>query len=317
MPLGTLDRTPPPFFRQGPSALSKLVFFSALALFLMVADVRFKVTEPLRSTLAVLLLPVQRLLAVPVELWNGGEGYFTGLRDAQAAERAARLRLAAQAERALRTDQLAQENERLRALLELRAATAVRSRPAELLYEAADAYSRKVIIDVGQAQGVVRGAPVVNEAGVLGQVTRVFARTAEVTLLTDKDAAIPVLNTRTQQRGAAFGGSAEGGMELRYASANADVQVGDLLHTSGLDGIYPPGLPVARVLSVERRVESGFARIVLQPAAPSDGVRHVLVLEPLQVQLPPPPEAEAAEKAEKAERPERQLSTPRRGASAP
>jgi rod shape-determining protein MreC len=315
MPLGTLDRTPPPFFRQGPSALSKLVFFSALALFLMVADVRFKVTEPLRGTLAVLLLPVQRLLAVPVEIWHGGEGYLTGLRDAQASEREARLRLAAQAERALRTEQLAKENERLRALLELRAATAVRSRPAELLYEAADAYSRKVIIDVGQAQGVVRGAPVVNEAGVLGQVTRVFARTAEVTLLTDKDAAIPVLNTRTQQRGAAFGGSAEGGMELRYASANADVQVGDLLHTSGLDGIYPPGLPVARVLSVERRVESGFARIVLQPAAPSDGVRHVLVLEPLQVQLPAPPAPEAG--AEAADRPERQLSTPRRGASAP
>lgn len=313
MPLGTLDRTPPPFFRQGPSALSKLVFFSALALFLMVADSRFQMVQPLRAGLAVVLLPAQRLLAVPVEIWEGGEGYLRGLQDAQTAEREARQRLVAQAERAQRTEQLAQENARLRALLELRAATTVRSRPAELLYEAADPYSRKVVIGGGMAQGVVRGSPVVNEAGVLGQVTRVFALTSEVTLLSDKDAAIPVLNTRTQQRGAAFGGGPGGGMELRYASANADVKEGDLLHTSGLDGIYPPGLPVARVASVERRVESGFARIVLQPTAQADGVRHVLVLEPLQAQLPPRPALEP----EVADKTERRLSTPRRGASAP
>ena len=313
MPLGTLDRTPPPFFRQGPSALSKLVFFSALALFLMVADTRFQMVQPLRAGLAVMLLPVQRVLAVPVGMWQGGEGYLRGLSGAQAAEREAQQRLVAQAERAQRTEQLAQENTRLRALLELRAATAVRSRPAELLYEAADPYSRKVLIDGGMVQGVVRGSPVVNEAGVLGQVTRVFALTSEVTLLSDKDAAIPVLNTRTQQRGAAFGGGPAGGMELRYASANADVKEGDLLHTSGLDGIYPPGLLVARVASVERRVESGFARIVLQPTAQADGVRHVLVLEPMQVQLPPRQAAEA----EVVEKAARRLSTPRRGASAP
>jgi rod shape-determining protein MreC len=313
MPLGTLDRTPPPFFRQGPSALSKLVFFSALAVFLMVADMRFSWTQPLRATLAVVLLPVQRTLAVPVEMWEGGEDYLRGLRSAQAAEREAQMRLAAQAERSLRTAQLQQENTRLRALLELREAVAVRSRPAEVLYEAADPYSRKVIIDRGATQGVVRGAPVINEAGVLGQVTRLYPLTAEVTLLADKDAAIPVLNVRTQQRNAAFGGAA-GGMELRYASANADVKVGDELQTSGLDGVYPPGLPVARVAAVERRVESGFARVLLTPVAQADGVRHVLVLEPMAAQLPARPEPEAAEKAE---RPERQLKTPRRAASTP
>ncbi len=313
MPLGTLDRTPPPFFRQGPSALSKLVFFSALAVFLMVADTRFNWTQPLRATLAVALLPVQRTLAVPVEMWEGGEDYLRGLRSAQAAEREAQQRLAAQAERSLRTAQLQQENTRLRALLELREAVAVRSRPAEVLYEAADPYSRKVIIDRGATQGVVRGAPVINEAGVLGQVTRLYPLTAEVTLLADKDAAIPVLNVRTQQRNAAFGGAA-GGMELRYASANADVKVGDELQTSGLDGVYPPGLPVARVASVERRVESGFARVLLTPVAQADGVRHVLVLEPLAGQLPARPEPEAVEKTG---RPDHQLKTPRRAASTP
>lgn len=316
MPLGTLDRSPPPFFRQGPSALSKLVFFSALAVFLMVADVRFKVVEPLRAGLAMVLLPVQRVLAVPLEMWDGGGDYLRGLHDAREAERQARLRMAAVAERAARTDQLAQENARLRALLDLRPALNVRSLPAEVMYEAADLYSRKVFIDRGLQHGVVLGAPVINEAGVLGQVTRAYALTAEVTLLADKDAAIPVLNTRTQQRSAAFGagGAGMGSMELRFMSGNADVQVGDVLQTSGLDGVYPPGLPVAKVASVDRRVESGFARIVLTPSAPSDGMRHLLVLEPVGLQLPPRPEPAVVEAAKA----ERQLKTPsRRAASAP
>ncbi len=294
MPLGTLDRTPPPFFRQGPSALTKLVFFSALALFLMVADARLRVADPLRQGLAMVLLPLQRALAVPVEMMEGGSDYLRGLNQAQREERAARLKSAAVSERAARTEQLAEENARLRALLALRPAIQVRSQPAEVLYEAADPYSRKVFIDRGKQQGVLLGSPVINESGVLGQVTQAYTWTSEVTLLSDKDAAIPVLNTRTQQRSAAFGGGGNNGMELRFMSGNADVQVGDLLHTSGLDGVYPPGLPVARVAAVERRVESGFARIRLTPAANADGVRHVLVLEPLSVQMPPRP-APAAE----------------------
>ncbi len=313
MPLGTLDRTPPPFFRQGPSALTKLIFFSALAVFLMVADTRFKVATPVRATLAVLLLPVQRTLAVPIEMVEGGSDYLGGLQQALTREAQARARLAAQAERVLRAEQMAQENARLRALLELRPALTGRAQPAEVMYEAADPYSRKVFIDRGTAQGVLLGSPVINEGGVLGQVTRVYALTAEVTLLADKDAAIPVLNTRTQQRSAAFGGGTPGGMELRFTSANADVLVGDLLQTSGLDGVYPPGLPVAKVAAVQRRVESGFARISLLPTANPDGVRHVLVLEPLNVQLPPRP-APAAEEA----KPERTLNAPgRKSASTP
>jgi rod shape-determining protein MreC len=313
MPLGTLDRTPPPFFRQGPSALTKLIFFSALAVFLMVADNRFQVAVPVRATLAVLLLPVQRTLAVPIEMAEGGSDYLGGLQQALTREAKAKALLAAQAERALRAEQLAQENARLRALLDLRPALTGRAQSAEVMYEAADPYSRKVFIDRGSAQGVVLGSPVINEAGVLGQVTRVYALNAEVTLLADKDAAIPVLNTRTQQRSAAFGGGTPGGMELRFTSANADVLVGDVLHTSGLDGVYPPGLPVAKVAAVQRRVESGFARISLLPTANPDGVRHVLVLEPLNVQLPPRP-APAADEA----KPERVLNAPgRKGASTP
>ena len=287
MSLGTIDRTPPPFFRQGPSALTKLAFFSALALFLMVADTRFEFAKPLRAVVATALLPVQRVLNVPVQLWQGGADYLRGLSGALANEKAAQEKLALQAERATRAERLERENERLRALLELRPSLQVRSIPAEVLYEAADPFSRKLFIDRGATQGVVLGAPVVGPDGVLGQVTRVFPLSSQVTLLIDKDAAIPVLNLRAQARSAAFGGAGGDVMELRYMAANADVQVGDELTTSGVDGVYPPGLSVARVMAVERRAESGFARILLAPSATADGVRHVLVLQPLNLQLPP------------------------------
>ena len=298
MTLGTIDRTPPPFFRQGPSALTKLALFSALAVFLMAADSRWSLTLPMRSALATALLPVQQGLQVPVALISNGMSYLQGIKEAQGAEAAARAQLARQSERAARTEQLAAENARLRALLELPPALQVKTVAAELLYEAGDPYSRKIFINRGATQGVVAGAPVINEAGVLGQVTEVYPLSAVVTLLIDRDAAIPVLNTRSQQRGAAFGG-AEGGsaMELRFMAGNADVQAGDLLTTSGVDGVYPPGLPVAKVARVDRRSDAGFARIVLLPVANLDNLRHLLVLEPLAAQMPPRPEAPVMDKA--------------------
>jgi len=281
MSYGTLDRNPPPFFRQGTSALTQLVLCAAFAVFLMVLDARFKLATPARAGLALVLYPVQRVLLTPVEAWENLGDYMRGTERAMEAENQARRQLVLQAEKFSRAEQLKAENQRLRALLDLRPALQVSSVSAEVLYEAADPYSRRVIIDRGRSQGVVAGSPVINDAGVLGQITRVYTLSSEVTLLSDKDAAIPVLNSRTQQRNAAFGSPDGSGMELRFLAANADVKVGDLMATSGLDGVYPPGLPVAKVTAVERRGDTSFARVSLQPVAQTDSVRHVLILQPL------------------------------------
>jgi rod shape-determining protein MreC len=289
MPLGTLERTPPPFFRQGHSAATRLAFFAALALFLMVADARFTVAAPLRQVLAAALLPLQAAAALPVQWLRGAAGYFEGLASAQRGQVEAREALARQAQEAMRAQQLERDNAGLRALLDLRPAIATRTVAAEVLYEAADPYSHKWVINRGSRDGVIVGSAVLNPQGVLGQVTRVYWQSAEVMLLADKDAAIPVVNARTGQRAAAFGGAGGGLMELRFTSANADVRQGDAYLTSGLDGVYPAGLQVATVLALERRAESGFARIQLAPSAAPDGVRFVLVVEPVGAQLPPRP----------------------------
>lgn len=291
MPLGTLDRTPPPFFKQGPSALSKLMVFSAVALFLMVADTRFAIVKPLRAALATALYPVQWLVMQPVEAAGQAGGFFASLHSAQQNEAAALQRLAGQAVRAQQVEQLSLENQRLRELLSMRERIGTTAMGAQVLYDAADPYARKVVIDRGQTHGIEAGSPVIDDSGVLGQVTRVYPLVSEVTLLTDRDQAIPVLNVRTGVRSVAYGQQAASGdaLELRYTLANADINQGDLLTTSGVDGVYPPGLPVARVVQVERRAESSFTRIVCEPLARVQGALHVLVLAPVGQALPPSP----------------------------
>lgn len=294
MPLGILDRTPPPFFRQGPSATTRLVFFASLAIFLMAADTRLGMIGPVRSAVSVVLNPVERALLAPIAGLAAAGDYLAGIHAARTAVRQANEQQAQQAQRLLEVDALRNENERLRALLELRPRVTTPASPAEVLYDAPDPYTRKVILDRGGHAGLLAGSPVIDERGVLGQVTRIYPLTAEVTLLTDRDAAIAVLNTRTRQRAVAYGDPASGGLELRFTAANADVQAGDLLTTSGLDGVFPEGLPVAKVTQVSRRADSAFAKISLAPVAPLDAIRDVLVLAPLASVLPPRPDPSPA-----------------------
>ena len=301
MPLATLDRTPPPFFKQGPSAFTRLMFFSALAIFLMVADARWKMTQPLRAAVATVLNPAQQALLAPSRGWDQLVHYFAGMDEARAVQARAQRLVTTQAERVMRMEELGRENARLRALLGLRPRIEVATSSAEILYDTQDPFTRKVVIDRGASQGVVLGSPVVDETGVLGQVTRVYPLTSEVTLVTDKDAAVPVVNVRTQQRGVAYGTAQARDMELRFMAGNADVQVGDTLQTSGLDGVYPAGLPVAKVISVDRRADSAFARIVLVPLSSPDSTRHVLLLQPASSQMPERPADAASGAASAAE----------------
>ena len=293
MPLGTLDRSPPAFFKQGPSAVSKLLFFSALSVLLMVADARFGVTQPLRATLSVALYPVQWLAMRPQALAEYSGDYMQARDVAQASERDAREQLLVQARRSGQVEQLALENKQLRELLTLSKRLDSKGIAAEVLYDAADPYTRKLIINKGLMDGIKASSPVMDEHGILGQVTHVLPLVSEVTLVTDREHSIPVLNTRTGARGVAYGEA--GGaplLELRFMATNADIEVGDILSTSGVDGIYPPGVLVGKVTKVERRAETAFARILCEPVGRVQGARHVMVLDPLSDQSPPRPHFE-------------------------
>ena len=297
MPLGSLERSPPPFFKQGTSALTKLVMFSALSFGLMFADQHYNIVQPARWALSLIVYPVQWVALRPQVLWDHFDDVFESKQDALSAVEQARTQLLKQSVRASQVEQLMLENRDLRQLLQLRERLGNPAMASEVLYEAADPFTRKMILDKGALQGVQTSSPVMDELGILGQVTRVHPLVSEITLVTDREHSIPVLNTRTGARGVAFGES--GGaplLELRYMATNADIEEGDMLTTSGVDGVYPPGIPVARVVKIERRADSVFARILCESLARVQGARHVMVLEPVKLtqpsfkELPPPPQ---------------------------
>ncbi len=287
-----MEHQPPPFFNRGPAPLVRLTFFVSLAVLLMVLDARFRYAENVRQVVALAAYPLQRVAMAPVDLFHAAADYFgstTALREENAELRTQRLRAA---QDLLQLDALQEENNQLRRLLDAQERLPRKSVFAEIVYAARDPFSRKVVIDKGAHNGILPGEPVIDDVGVIGQVTRVYLLTSEVTLLSDKDQAIPLQVLRNGLRAVGYGGAEGGMLDLRFMAANADIQNGDILVTSGIDGTYPPGLPVATVARIERDSAYAFARITLAPTAGTERYRQVLVLSS-EAKPPPPVEAEA------------------------
>jgi len=290
-----VEHTPPPFFVRGPAPLVRLAFFASLSLTLLVLDARFRYAENLRSVLSLAAYPLQQAARLPVAVAESVSGYFTSQSQLREENEELRARLLASAQGAQRYEAAAAEVSHLRRLIGAAERSDRKSMPAEILYTGRDPFSRKVILDRGTQHGARAGSPVVDEIGVIGQLTRAHAFVSEVTLLTDKDQAVPVQVVRNGLRAIAFGGGVSGMLELRYMAANADIENGDRLVTSGIDGTYPPGLPVASVVRVERDASYTFARVLAQPSAGVERGRYALVLSS-EARLPPYPEEAAAER---------------------
>lgn len=282
-----IGHAPPPFFKRGPAPLAQLAFFVALCLLLLFADLRYRTLESLRLMLTTAMWPVQQAVMLPVAGASDAGSYFANLVKLQHENASLRERQLAQANQLLRQSYLENENLRLRALLDMAERLDVRARATDVLYAARDPFSRRIIIDRGSTHDIEAGQAVIDDLGVIGQVTRVFPLTSEVTLLTDKNQVIPVQVARNGLR-AVLAGAGSGAMELRYLPANADVRPDDTLVTSGLDGIYLPGLPVAKVTSIDRDNSFSFARITCVPLAGVERHGQLLVLGSRK--LAPPPE---------------------------
>jgi rod shape-determining protein MreC len=288
-----MEHAPPPFFKPGPAPLTRLAFFSLLSLALLVLDARYHTAEVLRRSLTTLAEPLQVLALLPGAVAGRVAGFFSSqsrLREENAVLRRRVVEASAQLQE-LRA--ALAERERADRTAAMARHRGLRGLPAEIVSSARDPYARKVIVDRGAQQGVQAGAPVVDETGVIGQVTRAHPNVSEVTLLTDKDAAVPVQVVRNGLRAIAFGGGVSGLLELRFVPSSAEIEAGDHLVTSGLDGLYPAGLAVATVARVERDAAAPFARILCRPAGGVERGRSVLILEPAPQPAAPKPEEAA------------------------
>ena len=285
-----MDHSPPPFFKRGPAPLVRLFFFAALSLALAVIDARFRYVEGLRSWLALAAYPIQRAALLPFEVGERVAGYFSTQARLVAENEKLRAKALEYSQDAQRYQAAQAEAAELRRVMDAGERLELKAIPAEILYASRDPYAHKIFIDRGQVQGIRAGSPVIDEAGVVGQVTRVHPLVAEVTLLTNPDQAVPVQVVRNGLRAIAFGGGGSGMLVLRFTAANAEVQNGDQLVTSGIDGTYPPGLPVGTVVYIERDADQTFARVLCRPAAGVDRGRYVLVVAGDPAARPPRPD---------------------------
>ena len=294
-----MEYSPPPFFKTGPTPLARLLIFSTLSLALLIADARFGYLEFLRQIAAVIVYPVQRIAAAPADIAHrAGEFFVThsALRTENARLRQENL---ANALLLQQLKSLQAENAHMRGLLAARARADTKATLAEVLYAARDPFSHKIVVDKGLQQDVRGGQPVIDEIGVIGQVTRAYQWLSEVTLITDKDQLVPVLNVRNGLRAVLAGTGNANNLELRFVPLNADFQNGDRLVTSGIDGVYPAGLPVAEVSNVERNASYPFARIACTPLAGVNKNTQVLIVN-VERQLPErPPEEEKPMRAKR------------------
>ncbi len=279
------------FFNRGPSEAARLVFFALLSLLLLFVDARFKYLEYARNILFVPVNALQSLATLPSKLWHeAGEYLITQTRLVQDNEQL-RLNNTEQAAQLQQLQVLQAEVGHLRSLLAVQQRAEYPMQLAEIVFVERDIFKRKLFLNKGLSANVLAGQIVIDETGVVGQITRVYPWVSEVTLITDKDHTVPVQVLRNGLRAIAFGSGGAGEITLRYTPVNAEIEVGDVLVTSGLDGTYPPGLPVARVTQVERNPAYPFARIACTPLAGVDKNRQLLILTGLP-KLPTRPETE-------------------------
>jgi len=273
-----MEYSPPPLFKQGASARAKMVFFALIALVLLGVDSHMRSLAVVRQVISTALYPLQVVALAPRDALYYVGDYFTSLSDIKKENEKLKQQQTLDARNLQQGQQLLAENTQLRELLGTSERLPVKSVLGEILYDTRDAFTRKIVLDRGTQHGVALGQPVIDHIGVVGQVTRVFPFSSEVTLLTDKNQAIPVQVVRNGLRSVAYGRGQSNVLDLRFMPTNADIQKGDVLVTSGIDGIYPPGLAVATVVQVENKSVDSFARIICQPSAGIDRNRQLLIL---------------------------------------
>lgn len=269
----------PAFFIQGPKPFSRLMFFCTLSLVMMAVDARFDYLSQVRQWFSTALHPLEVLASAPNEWGRNINTYFTShnqliqdnfkLKQQALIDHAALQRLAT----------VDAENVHLRTLLAGDLPIIPQATLGEVLHMGRDPFSNIITLNRGSRHDITPGQAVVDEQGVVGQITRVYPFTSEVTLITDKKLSIPIQIERNQLRAIAFGEGKRNTLDIPYLPTSVDIKVGDKLVTSGIDGVYPAGLAVAVVTQIKQSQDSPFAKIISRPIAGVNNHKHVLILK--------------------------------------
>ena len=278
------------FFSRGPSPLARLTFFSLAAIAIMIADHRFQALAFVRLGVSVVLTPIEQTLMLPGRATQRVATYFAD-QDRLVTENAALNARVMELSAGYQQSQLIRaERGYFASLNDANKRFGDRGVVAEIIRDARNPFVRKVIIDKGSSHGLSPGLAVIDGTGVVGQLTAVGILTSEVTLSTEKDQSVPVMGLRNGLRAIAVGTGRDGTIDIPFIPVGADIQIGDAMVTSGIDGTYPAGLAVALVTNVERNPAFQFARITAKPVAGIEQQRFVKVLTQEELKVYPRPD---------------------------
>ncbi len=263
-----------------PSHLTRLIFFLMLSGALMIMDYRGRHLETMRSGLKVIFSPLEFMAAFPPQMAVWAKEFFRGHDDLR------RDYFRLQAEQTLllgklqKYDALEADNAHLRQLLDAAARVTDRAIVAELLEVSPEPFTRKIVIAKGRSSGIYHGQPVIDAYGIIGQISEVGSFTSKATLITDPSHAIPVQVIRNGLRAIVFGTGAHNQVEVPYLTSSADIKIGDILISSGMGGVFPPGYPVAQVVKVITDPNEAFLKILAQPMAHLNHGKEVMLIWP-------------------------------------
>lgn len=249
-----------------------------MSLLLMTADHRFHHLNMIRSTLSVVVYPLRYMVNLPTEFGDWASDTWTTRTTLEEENRSLRIHNLLLKAQNQKMAALEAENQRLRELLRSSKRIGEHVIIAELLAVDTDPFTRTIVLDKGSREHVYIGQPLLGADGVMGQIISVGPFTSTAMLITDPSHAIPVLVNRNGLRAIAVGTGASGQLALQHLPNNANIRPGDLLVTSGLGGIFPPGYPVAHVVSVDTNPSQPFAHVVASPTAHLQRSREVLLV---------------------------------------
>ena len=268
----------PSFFVRGASAFSRMMFFCALSITIMAIDARLNYLSHFRQAFITALHPLEIAAGAPSNWIRDLGKYFSAHNELLQENYALKQQAFEHKVRLQRLNSIESENNHLRSLLNANLPIQPKAILGEISHMGRDPFTRIVVVNRGSKHQIKAGQAVVDSKGVIGQVTRVYPFTSEVTLITDKDLSIPIQIERNGLRAIAFG-EGNNTLDVPYLPTNIDIKVGDKLVTSGIDGIYPPGLAIAVVSKILQNNESPFAKIICTPVAEVSNHLQLLILE--------------------------------------
>ncbi len=249
-----------------------------VSLILMVSDYQFKTMGAARSIASYLLTPFETIMLIPRDMLLASYDYLTTKGSLEQENDALTKRVAELTLLANQSELFMSENAQLRKLIGIQEQSRFKILISQILYTPNNPLSQRVVIDRGANSNITPGQAVSDHQGIVGQVVRVMENKSEVALLDDRDMIIPIQIARNGLRGALHGNGRGRPLELRHMAAVSDIQVGDVLMTSGIDGVYPPGFAVATVDKVDRNVDKNFAYVYCSPVGGVNRFRHVMIL---------------------------------------